>query len=248
MLAQSPAQHGVTVGFSTKSYFGHQQTLSWISAVREAPVRPDIQQFVAVSFPAITQALTLAQGQLLVGAQNCSAFDSGPHTGEVSAELLAEIGTDFVELGHAEHRASGDTDAIIAQKVSQAHSNGLDVLLCVGEAVRGDASEAATMCLDQIDSSRVDPNRTMIAYEPVWAIGGASPAPTDHIVETVSILRERLGANGPRVIYGGTAGPGLLQEIYPTVTGLFLGRRAHEPQAYLGVISEVEALLNRRSH
>lgn len=244
MLAKSKAVNGVSIGFSTKSYFGHDQITRWLRQLADWDHSESVDAFVAPSMPSIEQATQTAPEWLFVGAQDCSAFPAGSHTGEVSAELLSEIGVDFVELGHAERRALGEDDRVIARKVAQAQKHGLDVLLCVGEESPSSPETAAQLCLRQIEASQVAPASVTIAYEPIWAIGAEQPAPTGHIRETIAGINHALGSAGPRVIYGGTAGPGLLAKIYPEARGLFLGRRAHTPEAFLQVLSEAHAVVN----
>jgi triosephosphate isomerase len=238
LLAQSRTSSVASIGFSTKSYFGHEQLKAWISEVGRGQELADIQQFVVPSFPSLSLALALAPNWMLVGAQDCSAFPAGAHTGEVSAKLLAELGVDFVELGHAELRASGDDNSVIAQKVKQATENGLDVLLCIGETESADPRSAAKECILQIESSGVNAQNSVLAYEPVWAIGAPEPASARHITQTVELIREVLGTECPRIIYGGAAGSGLFQNIFPTVEGLFLGRMAHQPEDFLKIVKE----------
>jgi len=243
MLAQSARDSAVTIGFSTKSYFSAEQTLTWLRHVGGHECGESVQTFIVPSFPVLSQARQVLPPRMLIGAQDCSVAPPGAHTGEVSAQMLSEIGVSFVELGHAEHRRRGDTDDVIREKVAQAQSHGLDVLLCVGEHDRQGAQTAAAECVDQIRSSGVDWNRCVIAYEPVWAIGAEAPAQSEHIAQTVSEIKATLGPDSPPVIYGGTAGPGLLEEIYPSVNGLFLGRRAHDPEAFCATTLEAEGLI-----
>lgn len=243
MLAQSTNNSAASLGFSTKSYFGHEQLKVWISEVGSAGSPKDIQLFLVPSFPSLALAVSAAPDWLLVGAQDCSGYPAGAHTGEVSAQLLAEIGVDFVELGHAELRARGDDNSLIAKKVQQATENGLDVLLCVGESTRAEPRLAAAECIIQIESAGVTAKNAVIAYEPVWAIGASEPASDKHIIETVELIKQHLGSSGPRIIYGGAAGSGLFQQVFPTVAGLFLGRMAHQPQEFLNIVKEASDVI-----
>ena len=93
--------------------------------------------------------------------------------------------------------------------------------------------------------------RVIVAYEPVWAIGAAEPAPVSHIAAVAERLRAELdslaGRDGSTVIYGGSAGPGLLAELGDSVDGLFLGRFAHDPDALAGVLDEAARLADARA-
>jgi triosephosphate isomerase len=238
---------GLSVGFGTKSYFSERGIQAWLAEVLGASTASDVDKFIVPSFPSLATAMSIARKDFAVGAQDCSPFASGAHTGDVSAELLAEIGVSFVELGHAELRARGDSNNLIAKKVAEAHRWNLEVLLCVGEKDRGDAADAAKHCLRQIRESGADLDRTVIAYEPLWAIGGDESADRSHIVDTILRIKDGLAGSKSKVLYGGTAGPGLLGDIHQAADGLFLGRRAHNPQDYRYVVEEAQQLLGLTS-
>lgn len=241
----------ILVGVSTKMYLGYQDSLDWLERLRhEVDARPALTggrvvPFVIPSFPVLPAAATLLAGSgLMLGAQNCGWAD-GPWTGEVSPTMLAELGVQLVEIGHAERRRHfGEDDAMIARKVRAAEAAGLTPLLCVGEPDGGNAAAAADFVYRQIRSA-VEGEwdlaaRLVIAYEPVWAIGAAEPADAGYVSDVVRQLRGQLAASGVRklpVIYGGSAKPGLLPTL-DGVSGLFLGRFAHNPANFGAVLDE----------
>jgi len=245
----------VTVGVSLKMYFGHRQTLDWCAGVAElARVHPAVasgavELFVIPGYLAVPAAVEILAGsRVLVGAQDLASADTGAYTGEVSGVELAEVGAAVVEVGHAERRRLfGETDEIVAQKTSAALRNGIAPVLCIGETVAGEPVDAASECLRQLASALdgAPDGRVIVAYEPVWAIGAAQPAPADHIRAVCAILRETVatfsGRDGSVVIYGGSAGPGLLTELGSDVDGLFLGRFAHDSVALGHVLDEAAA-------
>ena len=158
----------------------------------------------------------------------------------------------MVEIGHAERRAMfGETDETVARKVAASLEAGLAPVLCIGEVAQGDASAAAAACVQQLESSlrlareRGVGGRLVVAYEPVWASGAPEPAGEAHIRGVTSVLRDHLGGDallpGAQVIYGGSAGPGLLPRIAPDVDGMFLGRFAHDPAGFGRVLDEALA-------
>ena len=247
------------VGVSLKMYFGHRQALDWCARVAElarthpAVASGAVELFVIPSYPAIPSALEILEGsRVVVGAQDLATADTGAFTGEVSGVELAELGVGVVEVGHAERRRLfGETDEIVAQKTAAALRNGIAPVLCIGETAKGEPADAAAECLRQLDSAlhgAVD-GRVIVAYEPVWAIGAAEPAPAEYIREVCAILRETVstldGRDGSAVIYGGSAGPGLLTELGSDVDGLFLGRFAHDTGALALVIDEAAAVAAR---
>ena len=230
------------MGFSTKAYFSDALLQRWIAAVADQPEPTDVVRFLVPSHPSVKSARESSPPSLLIGAQNVSVHMPGPYTGEVTAELLAEVGADFVELGHAEHRSLGDSNATIARKAEQGISQGLDVLLCVGEPEPVDPTSAAEHCASQVRSASIPLERLVIAYEPVWAIGSSEPAGAQHIVATLTELKTLLSADDLPIIYGGTAGTGLLSQISSVANGLFLGRRAHDPSVFGAVVDEAQGL------
>lgn len=241
----------ITVGISTKMYLGYEDSKQWLAQiVTEAMASPEVRNgavrvFVAPAFTLLEYAIGLCKDTpVSVGAQNCSEYDSGPFTGEVSPLHLSEMGVGLVEIGHAERRdLFGESEEVVAAKVAAVQRNGLVPLLCVGEVSRMDPEGAARACLEQIRSAQLPPD-AIIAYEPVWAIGADQPAGGDHVKEVVSLLKEQLPpAAALTVIYGGSAGPGLLPSLRPAVDGLFLGRFAHDPKNFAAVLAECKGVL-----
>lgn len=235
----------VTIGVSLKMYFSHRRTLEWAADVADIVAGvPEVEFFAIPTFPSLLPVLEAFDGtRALVGAQDLATEDAGAFTGEVSGAELAEIGVRVVEVGHAERRRLfGETDAVVAAKTSAALRNGLTPVLCVGETSPDD--DAAAVAVAQLRSALADApaGRLIVAYEPVWAIGAAAPAGPAHIRPVCAALRRELdglpGRDGSSVIYGGSAGPGLLAELAPDADGLFLGRSAHDPAALAAVLTE----------
>lgn len=235
-----------------KTYLGHQQTLDWLGALAESATgladRVDIVVF-PVS-PALPGAVALGRlAGFEVGAQDVSVHPAGAFTGETPAGLLAELGVRYVEIGHAERRfLFGESPETVVHKVEVSVAAGLVPLICVGEGRLGDRSpidveEAVSATIDQLEEvlpALHDLGPFVVAYEPVWAIGADEPAPVSHVRAVAEGLRKRLLAfPSARVIYGGTAGPGLFAELADATDGLFLGRRAHNPAALAEVLAEV---------
>jgi triosephosphate isomerase len=251
----------VYIGVSTKMYLGYQASLRWLSEVRSVvDERPGlgtnsaedspVRVFVIPSFPVLEPAARILAGSpVLLGAQNC-AWGDGPLTGEVSPGMLAELGVTLVEIGHAERRRLfAEDDAVVARKVRAAVAHSLTPLLCIGERETLDAGAAADFCAGQVRAATGgDPallGRLVLAYEPVWAIGAQAPAPPHHVNSVLTLLRAELGPDRP-LIYGGSAGPGLLPQL-PAADGLFLGRFAHDAGNLGRVLDEALALAQTRA-
>lgn len=233
------------VAASTKAYLGAATTRSWLAGVLAAADQPAVADgaveiAVLPAAPLLTVALDLTRGTpVSVGAQDVSRFAAGAFTGEVSADLLAELGVRYVEVGHAERvRLLGDTPAVVREKIGQATRVGLVPLVCVGEPDRTDPRNAAQVCAAQLEAMGACGLEAVVAYEPVWAIGATEPAPPAYVIEVASRLREHLGPD-TRLLYGGSAGPGTFTGLAGAVDGLFLGRYAHDPQQLHAVVDEV---------
>ncbi len=243
------------VGVSLKMYFDHEATLDWgrrVTAIlKSRAVGVDCVEVVLLpSFPSLDelQAVTAESG-VRIGAQNLASEDVGAFTGEVSGRSLVQVGCSFVEVGHAERRRLfGEDDAVVGEKLTAAFRNELVPILCVGEVERSDVGAAARECCAQLREgfARVPAEyadaRVVVAYEPVWAIGEDEPATVDHIVAVCRAIRAWLDEHQParpaQVVYGGSAGPGLLTALGSAVDGLFLGRFAHDPAMFGRILDE----------
>ncbi|WP_411374961.1 triose-phosphate isomerase family protein [Arthrobacter sp. MPF02] len=242
----------ITIGISTKMYLGYETSKVWLKAVTAlAAASKEVQTgrvelFVAPSFPILESSIGLTQGTpVLVAAQNASDQDAGALTGEVSPAFLAEMGVAIVELGHAERRRHfGEDDGMVARKVAAAQRNGLRPLLCIGEEQQQKPEAAALACLEQIRTANINVEgpQPVIAYEPVWAIGAPQPADPDYVCAVADHLRQGLDTEHT-LLYGGSAGPGLLPNLYPHVDGLFLGRFAHDPRNIALILEEASAII-----
>lgn len=251
-------QPRITLGVSLKMYFSYQQTLAWskevaaIARAHPAIISGDVALFVLPSFPTLPPVLEeFADTNVVVGAQDLCPEDNGAWTGEVSGTLLAEMGCGYAEVGHAERRRYfGEDDEMIAAKLAAALRNNLTPVLCLGEPEQGESQDAIALCRQQLDASLQAARQQqlsghiILAWEPQWAIGAATSAPDDFIAEVCQGLRQinGLGEFTFSVIYGGSAGPGLLNRLGHRVGGLFLGRFAHQPSALATIIDEAAAL------
>jgi triosephosphate isomerase len=236
-----------------KQYFDHVQSLAWLDqALRIVAERKErVREIELVLVPLLTAIPYLAGhvGDLPIkwGAQNLSCYDYGPHTGEIGGPALAQIGCEYVQIGHSERRRDyGETDEVVAAKVAAAFRNDLIPFLCLGEPEACSPDEATKFCLAQLHAALAQApdghHPLVILYEPTWAIGARQPADPAHIRQVCTALRQAVIAADParpiRIIYGGTAGQQLLTTLGDAVDGLGLGRRAHDPKAFAEILDE----------
>jgi len=187
---------------------------------------------------------------LAVGGQDCHTGASGAHTGDVSAEMLKDAGATAVIVGHSERRADhGETDALVKAKAEAAHRAGLTAIVCVGETA-GERRSGLTLQVvgRQLQGSLpkgATAANTVVAYEPVWAIGtGLTPTAAD-VAEVHAFMRKLLGdklgedGRGTRLLYGGSVKPSNARELMgvPNVNGALVGGASLKAVDFLGIIA-----------
>lgn len=242
------------VGTSLKMYFDLPSTLSYVESVAALSTfasENHVDLFVIPDFISLLSTKDiLANTAVMLGAQDTFWEDKGAYTGEVSPLNLSQAGVRIVEIGHAERRRLfHETDADVARKAAAAVRNGLIPLICIGEKTHGQIASAAVgmaiqECKPQIQAvldAVPDDSEIILAYEPVWAIGASQPAGADHVVAVTQQLRKLTeGRKGDvRILYGGSAGPGIFGKLKDGVDGLFLGRFAHDVKNLEQVIKEM---------
>jgi triosephosphate isomerase len=192
----------------------------------------------------------MAGEAVIVGGQDCHSAVSGPHTGDISAAMLADAGARLVILGHSERRAAyGESDALVSAKVEAALAAGLEPIVCFGENLRaarrrtgrgGGHRHGPWFAAGQLLAGQA----FAVAYEPVWAIGtGRTPTPADiaHVHEALrAVLVERFGEHGATVpiLYGGSVKPDNAREILatPEVGGALVGGASLKAADFLAII------------
>jgi len=191
----------------------------------------------------------LADGSpVALGAQDCHAKTSGAHTGDISAQMIADAGGTAAIVGHSERRADhGETDAIVRAKAAAALAAGLSAIICVGEA---EAQRDAGLTIDVVSSQlagslpeNAPAAKLVIAYEPVWAIGsGRTPSPAE-VSDVHAAIRNALIARFSdagetiRILYGGSVKPSNAAELLalPNVDGALVGGASLKAADFLGI-------------
>ncbi|RPE71762.1 triosephosphate isomerase [Pacificibacter maritimus] len=187
------------------------------------------------------------------GGQDCHAHANGAHTGDTSAELLADAGATHVILGHSERRADhGETDAIVRAKTQAAVAAGLVAIVCVGETLeQREAGETLDVVRAQLQGSlpdTIEADKIVIAYEPVWAIGTGKVPTLDQIGEVHADMRKALAgrfgddAKMLPLLYGGSVKPTNAAEIFAVsdVDGALVGGASLKADDFSGIISALQ--------
>ncbi len=198
----------------------------------------------------LSQLKTMFKGsRIRLGGQDCHWEPSGAHTGDISAEMLKEAGCTAVIVGHSERRANhGETDEMVAKKAKAAHRAGLTAIICIGETLeQRQARQTLEVVSRQLSGSLPEAStaeNTIIAYEPVWAIGtGLTPTTAEvadvhtHIRADLSKLMREEGA-GTRILYGGSVKPSNASELMraANVNGALVGGASLKAADFIGVI------------
>lgn len=198
-----------------------------------------VEVAVCPPFPYLAQvASAVAATGIALGAQTVSEHPSGAYTGEVSASMLKALGVSYVLVGHSERRALfGETDLQVAQKFAAAQRAGLSPILCVGETLeqRESGNTALVVCAQLaavVDRCGVEALRgSVLAYEPVWAIGTGRTASPEQVQEVHALLRQTVAARSAsvaselKILYGGSVKPANAFGLFslPDVDGGLIG-------------------------
>ena len=207
-----------------------------------------IDLLVCPPFTLIEEFAATAKGsKVMIGGQDCHPEASGAHTGDISAEMLADAGAKAVIVGHSERRAEhGENDALVRAKAEAAFRAGLLPIVCVGETrAEREAKQTLDIISRQLAGSLPDSSREIaVAYEPVWAIGsGVTPTPAD-IGEVHGFIRSAISARfggavgaATRILYGGSVKPDNAASLLAgsDVDGALVGGASLKAADFLGI-------------
>lgn len=192
----------------------------------------------------IAAAAKRADGSALkIGGQDCHASASGAHTGDMSAEMLADAGASHVIVGHSERRADhGESSETVRAKAEAGARAGLTPIVCVGETeAERDAGRAWNVVKAQLDGS-VPPGEgaVIVAYEPVWAIGTGKTASLDDIADMHGRIHEWASGRAAQVLYGGSVKPSNAADILGVdgVDGALVGGASLKADDFLAIVRE----------
>ncbi len=206
---------------------------------------------ICVPYVFLPQAQSMLRGSAIEwGSQDVSRYEAGAYTGDVSAAMVAEFGSRFAIVGHSERRVVfGDTDAVVSQKFANARKAGLVAVLCVGETLaEREAGRTLEVVFRQIDAVIATNGmaallRSIVAYEPVWAIGTgktATPAEAEEVHAQIRGHLARAGAEigaGLPILYGGSVKASNAAELFamPNIDGGLIGGASLVAEDFLGI-------------
>ena len=220
----------------------------------------DVEVVIVPPFTAIAAVNAALEGaqDIKVGAQNMHWERSGAFTGEISPAMLRDLFVRYVVLGHSERRTLfGETDEIVNRKVQAAHEAMLRPILCVGESLaQREAGEVEKVLTTQLKGSLAGLGakellETVIAYEPVWAIGTGKTATTEQAQEAQAFIRGVLAgisdqgtADKMRIQYGGSVKPDNARKLMsqPDIDGALVGGASLDPRSFAQIVQGAGAL------
>lgn len=181
--------------------------------------------------------------RIMLGAQNIHWEAEGAYTGEISGEMIQEIGVNYVIVGHSERRQYfGETDATVNLRLKAAQKYGLKPILCVGETKeQRDAGETENIIINQLQADLVDIDQSnlVIAYEPIWAIGTGDTCESQEANRVIGIIRQQLDHKNVSIQYGGSVKPNNVDEIMnqPEIDGALVGGASLEPASFARIVN-----------
>ena len=212
----------------------------------------DAELIIAPPYIFLSQAADMLKDTTVqLAAQNCSEQENGAYTGEISSEMLASLGVNYVILGHSERRAYyHETDEIINQKIKIAIQNELKPIVCCGEVLEErESNQHFQVVAKQIKGmfdgvNTIDFSNVVIAYEPVWAIGTGKTASPQQAQEMHQFIRETIKnsygaeiANNLTILYGGSCKPANAKELFanPDVDGGLIGGASLKADDFIAI-------------
>ena len=224
---------------------GQAADLAMLEAVKAGIRNPACDVLVCPPATLLARAAVMAGGVFAVGGQDCAPGASGAHTGDISAAMLRDAGASHVILGHSERRRDhGEIDEVVAAKAKAAWAAGLTAIICVGESRdQRQAGVAQSICQGQLMASvpkEATTQNTVIAYEPVWAIGTGDTATSADIAAMHAHLRGCLPEHlkDARILYGGSVTAENTAEILALkdVNGALVGGASLKAADFLRII------------
>lgn len=224
---------------------GLKASVAELDALLAAPAPAGAELLICPPATLVASFARRANGShVKVGGQDCHWLESGAHTGDVSAEMLADAGATHIIVGHSERRADhGETDAVVRKKAEAVARAGLVPILCIGETLdERDAGTTLEVIARQLEGSVPEVPTLVIAYEPVWAIGTGRTPTVEQVAEVHAAIAARMGPD-VRILYGGSVKPSNAAELLsvPHVHGALVGGASLKAADFLAIAAGAAA-------
>lgn len=221
------------------------------AAIRDALGAVSSEVVVCPPFPYLIPVAAALGKRILLGAQDVHFKSAGAHTGDVCVSMLRDLGCHYAIVGHSERRGDhGETDDVVRLKVGALIGAGLRAIVCVGETLDERESGTTETVLDRqlqgsLSGLTSDPDRLVLAYEPVWAIGTGRTATPDLAQRAHAFIRERFAvlenaeaAQRVRIQYGGSVKPDNAKELFacPDIDGGLIGGASLDAASFAAIV------------
>ena len=229
--------------------FGDKNMISEIKKIDQHCNEVSCEVVICPPFPLILSAYEQTKN-IQIGAQNCHTDINGAHTGEVSAEMLTEVGAQLIIVGHSERRQDNyESNDIVKLKSEAVHRAGATAVVCIGETLKErETDKTLSVLQEQMLNSlpkNVNPLNTVVAYEPVWAIGTGLVPEIDQIRAAHSFIRGFLAstygaeAHNVKILYGGSVKGSNAKEIFSisNVNGALVGGASLKSNDFIEIIT-----------
>ena len=229
-------------------------TINFIEGLAPLVKDSENEVILCVPYTDLFYALLTVQGtNIKIGAQNMHWEEKGAYTGEISGKMLKSIGVEYVIIGHSERRQYfAETDETVNKKIKAAFENGLKPIVCVGETLeQRENDETVKIITDQIQKAldgltKEQVEKTIIAYEPIWAIGTGKTATKEEANEAIKDIRNKIKeiygedvANEVIIQYGGSVKSSNAKEIFgmPDIDGGLIGGASLKPEEFEKIVN-----------
>lgn len=231
-----------------------QEAVELVNGIKDEASKTEVEVVVCCPFTALSEVKKALEGsKVKLGAQNMHWEDQGAYTGEISSDMLKEIGVEYVIIGHSERRQYfNETDETVNKKIKKAIEKGLKPILCVGETLeereKGKTFDVVKnqVLADLEDVAAEDIKTLVIAYEPIWAIGTgrtASPEDANAVIAFIrEVIKEKYGEEISEIVriqYGGSVKAANATEIMSQydIDGALVGGASLKAEEFLGIVN-----------
>lgn len=235
-------------------YFADEAKRIFSSVKKTASKLGNVNTVICPPFVYIHELKKISKGKVALCAQDLFHETAGPYTGEVSGEMLKDVGAEFVLAGHSERRGMGETNSDVSLKVQAAHKAGLTAVVCIGETVRDQSGSYLDHVARDLRESfskvqKKNLKKCIVAYEPVWAIGKGDSLPPELIEEMAIFITKNLSdlygqdeGKAVPVLYGGSVTGRNAEEIIKRggVDGLLVGHESLNPESFMEILKAAE--------
>jgi len=236
----------VVIAGNWKMHKTQAESLEFVQKFKSAIENADESRETILCTPFTSLAImskNLHGSIIKLGAQNIHWEDQGAYTGEISGEMLTEIGINYVIIGHSERRQYfGETDETVNLRLKAAQKHGVCPILCVGETKeQRDAVETENIIINQLkkDLVGIDQNNLIIAYEPIWAIGTGDTCASTEANRVIGVIRQQLDNKNVSIQYGGSVKPNNIDEIMAQseIDGALVGGASLQPDDFARIVN-----------